>query len=338
MSNLIFSAIHVFRKVNQLFFVHHRLEKKRKRKKRNRSRSKSLGRRSGRESSKTPRRPAGKKLSLKVGDDKESNQKEQCEEVKEVSTVEPAQVPGINEYTSDDSKKIVISSIEDIPVVDDNSQKTETDENTLAQVEERKPGEDIDDDAKALAEIEKEGEAYNARQKKKSNFSFEILSSKSSRLRHLIQMNNSNKANNNSGGTKDFTSTENKMQLVNKDKNNSNSIITPSAQTISSPLTKKLENKEKEDKQTIIDSPSSKQKQPKPERTSRFGPSIVNTEATSSNPNLKYPKFLPKSNINTGGLLPTPVEGKSTNTTKYYSKDNLAEVETDSLGRIRRKR
>ena len=271
-----------------------------------------------------------------MGDDKESKEKEPCEEAKEASTVGLPQVPGINEFTSDDLKKIVISSIEDIPVVDENSQKTEKDENTLTEVEEKKPGEDIDDDAKALAEIEKEGEAYNARQKKKSNFSFEILSSKTARLRHLIQMNNSNKANNNSGGTKDLTSYDTKSPLVIKNKTNLNSATTPLSQTSSSSPAK-LENKEKEEPQNN-DSPSSKQKQTKPERTSRFGPSIVNIEATSSNSNLKYPKFLPKSNNNTGGLLPIPLEGKSANITKYYSKDNLADVETDSLGRIRRKR
>ena len=82
---------------------------------------------------------------------------------------------GVNEYTSEDSKKIVISSIEDIPVVGENEQKT-TDELPPQDVE-KNPGEDVDDDAKALAEIEKEGKAYNARPKKKSNFSFEILSS-----------------------------------------------------------------------------------------------------------------------------------------------------------------
>ena len=86
------------------------------------------------------------------------------------------------------------------------------------------------------------------------------------------------------------------------------------------------------------DSPSSKQKQQKPERTSRFGPSILAPEDATTNSNLKYPKFLPKSN-NTTGLLSTP-ENKpnSLATAKYYSKDGLADVETDSLGRVRRKR
>ena len=89
------------------------------------------------------------------------------------------------------------------------------------------------------------------------------------------------------------------------------------------------------------------QKQQKPERTSRFGPSIVgdsqNTSSLSSttNPNLKYPKFLPKSNNsdnNGDGLLPTPNIEVKPNSTKFYSKDGLADVETDSLGRIRRSR
>lgn len=315
------------------FFAYLRSEKKRKRKKRNRSRSHSNSRRSGRESSKTLRRSDGKKQSSKLRDEKGSKEKEDCITEKESTTAGPLPAPAVNEFTSDDSKKIVISSIEDIPVVDENSEKTAEEGKSLSHSEEGKQGEYIDDDAKALAEIEKEGAAYNERQKKKSNFSFEILSSKSARLRHIIQMNNSNKANNNSGGTKDLTPTENKIQLVIKDKPNLKSPLVQA--TFSPPM--KPENKEKEEQPTNH-SPSPKQKQPKPERTSRFGPSIVGPESNSTNPNLKYPKFLPKSNNTSGGLLPTPLEGKPMSVTKYYSKDGLADVETDSLGRIRRKR
>jgi hypothetical protein len=77
---------------------------------------------------------------------------------------------------------IVISSIEDIPVADENTQKPDNEEKEIPQPHNNDiTEEDNDDDARALAEIQKEGEAYNARQKKKTNFSFEILSSKSAR-------------------------------------------------------------------------------------------------------------------------------------------------------------
>ena len=187
--------------------------------------------------------------------------------------------------------------------------------------------------AKALAEIEKEGEAYNARQKKKSNFSFEILSSKCARLRHLIQMNNSNKANNN-GLIKDFESAK-KPNLNPLDKTDVSS-ESPSKHETTPLSSTNPESTSKEHKAS--DSPTHKQKQLKPERTSRFGPSITTPENASANSNLKYPKFLPKSN-NASGLLAT-VENKATpiTTAKYYSKDGLADVETDSLGRVRRKR
>ena len=147
------------------------------------------------------RRSSGKKQTIKSTEKKTYKNKDKDTENKDISGDEPTQENRVNEYTSEDSKKIVISSIEDIPVVDANEDAT-TKENSFENID-KEEHEEVDDDAKALAEIEKEGEAYNARQKKKSNFSFEILSSKSARLRHLIQMNNSNKANNN-GMIKDF--------------------------------------------------------------------------------------------------------------------------------------
>ena len=315
-----------------VYFVSvHRSEKKRKRKKRNRSRSRSTSRRSGRDSSKVSRRSGGKKQVVKSTDKKASKDKEKHSEKKDVSDTDLIQENRVNEYTSEDSKKIVISSIEDIPVVDANEQTT-ANENGHEYVDNNEK-EEVDDDAKALAEIEKEGEAYNARQKKKSNFSFEILSSKSARLRHLIQMNNSNKANNN-GMIKDFESAE-KSNSNALDKTSVISESPPKAET-NSLLSKNSENTQKNDK--TADSPTREKKQQKLERTSRFGPSITSPENTSANSNLKYPKFLPKSN-NSSGLLATP-ENKTTPlaTAKYYSKDGLADVETDSLGRVRRKR
>merc|ERR1719273_2483904 len=53
-----------------------------------------------------------------------------------------------------------------------------------------------------------------------------------------------------------------------------------------------------------------KEKQNKPERTSRFGPSIIDTanaqQQPAANLNLKFPKFLPRSTNNSigDGLLP----------------------------------
>ena len=253
-----------------------------------------------------------------------------------------------NEFTSDDSKNIVISSIEDIPVIDENSEKNNLDGKNLHNNQKinNSTGEDLDDDAKALAEIEKEGEAYNARKqtKKKPSFSFEILSSKSARLRHLIQMNNSNKANNN-GNIKDLTPTTNlKAQQGDKDKNS------PTNSEATKPTTTYVMKTEEEhpmqqDGKTDDESeePSTKQKQQRPERTtSRFGPNLnEDTENASSNlQNLKYPKCLPTNSKNNGkGLLPTPeCKPNSIISTKFYSKENLKDVETDSLGRIRRNR
>ena len=253
--------------------------------------------------------------------------------------MEESHIPGGNEFTSDDSNKIVISSIEDIPVVDENSPKTNNSEkNALeALIKDSVEEHEGDDDAKALAEIEKEGEAYSARQKKKSNFSFEILSSKTARLRHLIQMNNSNKANNN-GGVKELIPSD-KSQLIQQDKTSTN-LGTISSNQETSTSSKKPGNTENLE-QVNNDSPVSKQKQQKPERTSRFGPSVINTENNlSTNSNLKFPKFLPKSN-NVGGLLPLPIiDGKpnSANSAKYHSTEGLKDVETDSLGRMRRTR
>ena len=268
---------------------------------------------------------------LKSHEGKLPKEKDKNVDKKDISPNESNQGQGINEYTSEDSKKIVISSIEDIPVVDENEQGTA--EDIPNQDNQEKPGEEVDDDAKALAEIEQEGEAYNARQKKKSNFSFEIISSKSARLRHLIQMNNSNKANNN-GMIKDFVASEKSPSNV-LDK----TVVKPESssevdENIST--SDKLETPSKNEK--TVDSPSSKQKQQKPERTSRFGPSVTTPENASMNSHLKYPKFLPNSNNKTG-LLATP-ENKTNPlaTAKYYSKDGLADVETDSLGRVRRKR
>lgn len=311
-----------------------RSEKKRRKNKRNRSRSHSNGRISRRSSSKTSRRSNGKKRSSKSRDDKVSKETEKKTELKESSTETESHVPGENEFTSDDSKKIVISSIDDIPVVGENSSNPNTSEQRLFDTNIKETiEEDIDDDAKALAEIEKEGEAYNARQKKKTNFSFEILSSKSARLRHIIQMNNSNKANNN-GGVKDAIIDNN--SLKNQPEKNSMNLGTISSNQDSATPSKKSGNNE--NLEQANDSPVPKQRQQKPERASRFGPSINNAENPSADLNLKFPKFLPKSN-NSGGLLPTPdVKENPTNSKKYHSADGLKDVETDSLGRIRRKR
>ena len=335
-----------------ILFVLIRLEKKRKRKKRNRSRSHSTSRRTDRDKSKISRRSGRKKQSSKSKDPKETfneNGNDNSAIKLPSTTVEgPTLVTDCNEFTSDDSKKIVISSIEDIPVVDEHSGKgiIEENSNKTEEVNDKKMGQDdVDDDAKALAEIQKEGEAYSARkQKKKSNFSFEILSSKSARLRHLIQLNNSNKANNN-GSIKDLSNPLDKKPQVNTDKEKDVSEATSAKICVLSPET--IQNNNEDENDSTGSPVSLGQKQQKPERTSRFGPSIVGDSenacslGSTTNPNLKYPKFLPKSNSsdnNGDGLLPTPNVEVKPNSTKFYSKDGLADVETDSLGRIRRSR
>ena len=108
-----------------VYFVSvHRSEKKRKRKKRNRSRSRSTSIRSRRDSSKVSRRSGGKKQVVKSTDKKASKDKDKHSEKKDVSDTDLIQENRVNEYTSEDSKKIVISSIEDIPVVDANEPTT----------------------------------------------------------------------------------------------------------------------------------------------------------------------------------------------------------------------
>ena len=311
-----------------------RSEKKRRKHKRNRSRSHSNGRISRRSSSKTSRRSNGKKRSSKSTDDKVSKETEKKTELKESSTATESHIPGENEFTSDDSKKIVISSIEDIPVVGENSSNPNASDQKAFDINIKETTkEDIDDDAKALAEIEKEGEAYNARQKKKTNFSFEILSSKSARLRHIIQMNNSNKANDN-GGVKDAIIENNSLEnQPEKTSMNSGTIISSLDSATCSKNPGNNGNLEQAN-----ESPVTKQRQQKPERASRFGPSVNNAENPSADLNLKFPKFLPKSN-NPGGLLPTPdIKQTPINSKKYHSADDLKDVETDSLGRMRRKR
>ena len=359
-----------------------RSEKKRRKKKRRTSRSHSGGRHRGGGPSKSSRRNDSKKRSSKTKDGKNIREKEDKGSTisREEQLREQPQIQSGNEFTSEESNKIVISSIEDIPVMlsdeirNENSTPREPSGDDNKGSAESQPNEKVeepDDDARALAEIQKEGEAYNARQKKKSNFSFEILSSKTARLRNLIQLNNSNKSNNNNGAgikTVNCIKLSGGSGLLNQSDK-----TTPTADSISSPITNTCSSHlpllsntplTKEIGSAVIGNSTpaaaaeTKDKQNKPERTSRFGPRIIDTansqHQTVTNQNLKFPKFLPRStNSSIGdGLLPLPppecklnvppsTNNGSNNITaaaKLQANIITKDGETDSLGRMRRRR
>ena len=154
-------------------------------------------------------------------------------------------------------------------------------------------------------------------------------------------MNNSNKANNNSTSVKG-KGENTKVNQPDKDTDNSGTAAANHVNLSPTESTNKFGNSEDSQQNK---SPGGKPRQQKPERTSRFGPSITPiADQNPANQNLKFPKFLPGSNNAGGGLLPLPPpETKLTLANSFYATKQQAtrrgtDMETDSLGRMRRRR